>query len=258
MSEKKITSPPKITMKNIKHFNDKLSDKDYYNFEEYKKRFVKYFNKIPENLKEHYNNYKEYFSDSDSVGSSIENLSNNSFWDLFDKFDKTLFEKRCKTLLTYFGTTLRCNRFDLGNCIEYAVAELLVENQIKITEMPNAKRYDINIHGYCELSIKYSTKGNIRLHNSLGENKDIQLKKTLCITPDRIYLLLPEIINKFVKLDDYLENTKDALELKRSILKSLIKKKYPFITNININVEKEKCLHNKCSKIIWDYIKNMD
>ena len=127
-----------------------------------------------------------------------------------------------------------------------------------IKELPNAKRYDINIHNYCELSIKYSTSGNIKIHNSLGENKDMTLKKTLCITPSEIYLLLPEQICKIIKLENYLINTKDGLELKRKIFCDLKKKKYPFITNIDIRVNKEDCLHNKCSKIIWNYIKNMN
>ena len=49
----------------------------------------------------------------------------------------------------------------------------------------------------------------------------------------------------------YLKNTKDGLELKRSLLTMLNKKKYPFIHDINLNHNKENCKNRLCSKLFY-------
>ena len=68
MSEKKTTLR-EISSKDIKKFNDTLSDDGHCDIKEYKERFLKYFDV---HLKEYYEDFKEYFSDSDSNSSSSE------------------------------------------------------------------------------------------------------------------------------------------------------------------------------------------
>jgi hypothetical protein len=59
----------RVSSKNIKKFNDKLSDDGKCDFKEYKKHFLKYFDK---HIKKYYDDFKEYFLDSDSDNSSDE------------------------------------------------------------------------------------------------------------------------------------------------------------------------------------------
>jgi hypothetical protein len=80
-------------------------------------------------------------------------------------------------------------------------------------------------------------------------------QKTIIILLKKMTIYLSTYY-KIIKLDNYLKNTKDGLELKRKIFNDFKKNKYPFITNIDIRVNKKDCLHNKCSKFIWNYIKN--
>jgi hypothetical protein len=181
-----------------------------------------------------------------------------NFWEGFKDINTTDFEKKCKFLFEEFGTSLACNRFDVGNCVEYAFSDMLTANEcFQVENVPNAQRYDINIqmHGY--ISIKYSSSGNIRLHNSLGDNKDMHMKPTFVITPNCIYLITQELVEEYgINLESYLKNTGDALELKRSILKFLDKNKYPFKKDIDIQFDKSKCKHRQCSVIIYEYVKD--
>lgn len=181
-----------------------------------------------------------------------------NFWESFKDISTTDFEKKCKFMFEEFGTSLACNRFDVGNCVEYAFSDMLKENEcFQVENVPNAQRYDLNIHMYGYISIKYSSSGNIRLHNSLGDNKDMHMKPTFVVTPVCIYLITKELIEKYdINLDSYLKNTGDALELKRSILTLLDKKKYPFKKHIDIQFDKGKCKHRQCSEIIYKYVKD--
>ena len=52
-----------ISITDIKNFNDKLSNKNYYNITEYKKHFLNYFNN---HFKKYYEDFQNYFSDSDT------------------------------------------------------------------------------------------------------------------------------------------------------------------------------------------------
>tara|TARA_B100001094_G_scaffold100079_1_gene96222 strand:- start:1404 stop:2573 length:1170 start_codon:yes stop_codon:yes gene_type:complete len=162
-----------------------------------------------------------------------------------------------------YGTTLPCNRFPVGNAYERFVVDHLKCKGFEVEGLPNAPRFDMNVINYKHLSIKYSSSGAIKLHNSNNSsNKDIKMVDTLLITPSTpagriqgcIFLLS---LAKFDELDidhkPYLKDTKDGLQLDRSFLTYLKKKKYPFIFQNDIKHIKKSCNNtNTSQKFIED------
>ncbi len=181
-----------------------------------------------------------------------------NFWTNFQLVDTKEFECICRFLLEEFGTTLACNRFDVGNCIEYAFADMLSASGCFDTKnLPNAHRIDVNVQTHGNFSIKYSSSGSIRLHNSLGSNKDMEMKPTFVIMPTCTYFITQDLVEEYnVTLASYLKNTTDALELKRSIFTILDKNNYPYKRLIDIHVDKSTCRHKQCAEVIYKYVKD--
>jgi hypothetical protein len=160
-------------------------------------------------------------------------------------------------LLNEFGTKLPCNRFNIGNCIEYIISDHLKKMGFIITDLSNAKRIDIMINNKLLISIKYSSVGNITLHNSNSMiNIDTKMHNLLLLTNDFIYLILPDILYKYkININDYLINTGDSLKLKRSILTKLKNNNYPHILCFKLNINKDNCKNRECSKLFYKMVK---
>lgn len=175
------------------------------------------------------------------------------FWELFLRQSTDIFERICKDLFTTYGTRQACNRFDVGNGIELAIMDMLKEGNIfEVEHLPNAKRVDISLKDFGSISIKYSSSGNIRLHNSLGENKDKSMTDTLLVTPtDIIFLHMKTIEDLGINVSSFMKDTKDALELKRSILKELTNVGYRYVRKIDITCDKKDCLNQRCAEVIY-------
>ena len=185
-------------------------------------------------------------------------LSSDEFWTLFKDFDKIKFIKRCEYLFKTFGTTLRCNRFDIGNTIEFCISDLLSENGLKNETKPNDSRIDISIFNYNDISIKFSKKGNIKLHNSLGINRDMIMRESIIITPNNIFLVSDELLRKYnLDLKKYLQSTGDGLCLRSKLLTELKKIKYKYMCDISINMFINKCEHKMCSELIYEKVKDI-
>jgi hypothetical protein len=175
------------------------------------------------------------------------------FWSLFVGLSDKSFVRYAKHFFTEYGTSRPCNRFDIGVCIEYALTEMLRTNDtFVVEEMSDAKRYDICIEGHGCISIKYSSKGNIRLHNSMGENTDVSIKDTFIITPKEIILLHCATIKDMgIDIDTYIINNTEALILKRSLLTVLRENQYKYIRKIDIECDKKKCLNKSCAWVVF-------
>jgi len=159
------------------------------------------------------------------------------FWNKIKLINFKNFENDIKVLLLEYGTTLCCNRFNIGNIIEFKLADE-INNYYKVKDLSNEKRYDINIIKYEKISVKYSKIGNIKLINSLGLNKDVKLCKTLILTPNRMYLISIELLQCYgINSTKYIKNTKDGAILKRSLLTLLDKINYHFKLNLNISIK---------------------
>ena len=211
-------------------------------------------NTTMENLTEQLNNLKVSDTQRDN---EVNKMSDSYFWAIIRQSDMTNYRIRANFLLQKFGTSLACNRFDVGNCFEYNVRQLLTENGLKVEELPNAKRVDLRIENYDSLSVKYTSSGNIKLHNSLGQNHDMSLTKTLIITPQYMYLISQELLSSIgIDFKDYIVNKGDGLELQRGLLIQLHKKKYEFICPAKISHDKKTCANIQCSRIIWEHVLN--
>ena len=182
-------------------------------------------------------------------------ITDKEFFDKLINSDFTKFKLTVKDALTYFGTSERCNRFDIGNCIEFSFADVVKYN-FDIECLPNARRIDCSIKNYDKLSIKYSKTGDITLHNSQGSNRDITMVKTILITPDYIYLISNELISKIgLNLQDYLKNNTDSLKLKRKILTQLKNKNYYHRFPIDLKINPEDVKHNLTAVVVYEFLK---
>ena len=98
-------------------------------------------------------------------------------------------QRKIKYLLSEFGTSLRCNRFDIGNSIEFLLCNFFIECGFDIVPLHNKTRYDIRIENR-SFSIKYSSSGNIKLHNSNNHtNTDMKFNDLILLTPDKLYII---------------------------------------------------------------------
>ena len=157
-------------------------------------------------------------------------------------------------LLNEFGTSEPCNRFAVGNTIEYIICEIFSEVGLNVEPKPNAKRVDLIIQGYGGLSIKYSSSNDIKLHNSNNcINKDYKFTNTLLMTLDKIYLITNELLQKNkIDINEYIKNTGDGLSLKRNILKKVENIEFPYIIDFKLKVNKEECKHRLTSKLFYE------
>ena len=143
-----------------------------------------------------------------------------------------IMRKRISYVLREFGTTRHENRCLIGNYIERAIVRFWSQSEhVKVTHIPAAARVDFSvIHretGNQEfVSLKYSSAGNIKLHNSMQVNNDNTVHPTIVITPTFMCLLIPDMIPELSK---YIGNKTSHLELKRSIFANLRKRGYPYI-----------------------------
>jgi hypothetical protein len=202
-----------------------------------------YIEELKLHVEQDNNNRKKIFSDKE-------------FWDGIMSNPNNI-KNFCEYLLNEFGTKEPCNRFDVGNSIEFIISDYIKTCGFKVLELPNTKRFDIDVDNYKKLSIKYSSTGDITLHNSNSSiNKDIEMKDTILLTPDNLYLITDtELCKNNINIKDYIKNCGDSLKLKRTILKELKKINYPYIYEINIKHNKKNCKNRLCSKIFYDKLK---
>lgn len=170
--------------------------------------------------------------------------------------NKEYYTNKIKYILNEYGTSLYCNRFDVGNCIEFIVTEMLKSTKLNVEEFSNAKRYDIIIDNKYQLSIKYSSSGDITLHNSNSQtNKDTKFNNLLLLIKTKIYFITKHGLREYgINVNDYLKNAGDSLKLKRKILTELDKKNYQYQIDFNIETKKEDCKNKLCSKAFYNII----
>lgn len=181
-----------------------------------------------------------------------------TFWGILtsDKDRLLEFKEVVEYILNEFGTSLPCNRFDVGNSIEFCITNLIKNTGLNVQELPNAKRFDLSIEGYKHLSIKYSSCGDITLHNSNNcINKDLEMRDTILLTPNRLYLItMSELEKQGLNVNNYIKNNGDSLKLKRSLLRVLETVQYPYMHDISINHDKSTCKNRLCSKLFFEQV----
>lgn len=197
--------------------------------------------------------------DQYSVAMNSSSLSIADFMDHLHRADKSEYHAIMTYLMTEFGTTLPCNRFSIGNCNEYAIADVIRTTPMEVTEKQNAVRIDMGVTGFRDFSIKYSSGGTVILHNSQGSNKDTMMHDTLLVTPTEWWFLSPAEIEKYssVPISTFLDNRGDSLSLNlNGLLKELRKAEYPHHFEFDISIKRENCKHREISKIVYEYARN--
>jgi len=184
-------------------------------------------------------------------------MDSTKFMQTLKAADKTKYSTLMKHLMLEYGTALHCNRFAIGNCNEYAIADLVRSTGLEVTEMQDASRVDQEVKGLGKYSIKYSGSGDIKLHNSNNiSNTDMSMHNTLLVTPDEWWYLTPDDMAAVgINYKDYLKNTGDGLALKRTILSALKAVKYLHFFAFDIIVDKKQCKNKETSKVFYDAIK---
>lgn len=187
----------------------------------------------------------------------------DQFWNLFLPVflsNKIKVENEIKYWLREFGTSLQCNRFDIGNIIEQILTNLFNSiKEITAKNEPNECRIDITFEKFQNLSVKYTSSGPITLHNSNSKkNTDKSFTDTLLLEQDKskLWLLVQDEMKKYhIFVQNYIYDTSDSLKLKRNILKDLEDVNYPYCRQIDIYVPKEECKNRKCSEALYNSIK---
>ena len=168
-----------------------------------------------------------------------EELNDTILWDkLLKAREKHLknFEDRCKHFLSIYGTSIRGNRFVVGNLLEFQLSDYIEKSGVKVEKLPNAKRVDLKLNNRFDLSIKYSKSGPIKLHNSNNcINKDMHMTNLILLTPKNLWLITNENLPSFgIDVKQYLKNNGDSLVLKRSLLTELGKINFKYKMDINL------------------------
>ncbi len=183
-------------------------------------------------------------------------ILDNELWTLLDKCQKDDCIKKIKYILSEFGTTNACNRFDVGNCIEFFIGDMLKNAGAVVRELPNAVRIDLQINNHYGVSIKYSgtRSGTVVLHNSNGHaNDDVSMVDLLLLTKNELWLITEEqVLNYGYDVRMYLDSKPDCLKLRKSLLTALRKVDYPWKMSFDLTVE--QCHNKLTSKILYDHV----
>tara|TARA_B100001142_G_C14276303_1_gene632983 strand:+ start:268 stop:975 length:708 start_codon:yes stop_codon:yes gene_type:complete len=163
------------------------------------------------------------------------------------------FQDKARYILKNYGTSLPCNRFDVGNSLEFLLGDYIRNCGMTVDQLPNAKRIDITVNQTYGLSIKYSSSGDIKLHNSNNcVNTDMCMTNLILMTPEKVYLITNEnLADHGINVNDYLKNTGDALSLKRNILTQFRKTDFPYNFDIDFKIEKSECEHKSCAEVFY-------
>ena len=87
---------------------------------------------------------------------TIKEINDVEFWQGLTILGINSLKKPIEYLLEQFGTKEPCNRFDVGNSIEFIIGDYIKSCGFKVLELPNAKRFDIYIYNYT-MNIAYYT-----------------------------------------------------------------------------------------------------
>lgn len=173
------------------------------------------------------------------------------FWNTLRTKPTDRLVRTIETFLYNYGTSLHCNRFDVGNCIELAFTEYIKDTGVSAEHTTHAKRTDIKIADAGSLSIKYSSGGTVTLHNvRSGVNTDFTVHPTIVLRPDGMYFLLTEeLAAKGIDVADYLVDEKSSLSIKERIFRDIQQRAPHFFLPLTIRAFKKTGLAKNCFEL---------
>jgi len=187
-------------------------------------------------------------------------LTIDQFWKAVSDGSKDRWKQVTEFILNQFGTNLSCNRFAVGEVIEDATGDFLKACNIAAECVPSEKRIDINItnvNTLIGLSSKFVSTGNhVILYNAQRSDvKDYNLSPTLLFLMNEWWFLYPPLIAELgINVKDYMNNTKDSLQLSFNLLNILRERNYPYHLDFNINYDKSTCLMKATSDLTYKII----
>lgn len=182
-------------------------------------------------------------------------MTDNKLWKIISTRNSHLekMEQKIMFLMNEFGTSMPCNRFAVGNSVEFILAEFLECHNLSVDRLPNAKRIDLCINDHHRLSIKYSSSGNIKLHNSNNSiNHDEQMTDLVLLTTKELYLITRQALKEHnIVATEYIKNTGDGLALQRRFLTFLKKNNYPYVMSLCMKIDKTNCKNRSCCRVFY-------
>jgi hypothetical protein len=171
-----------------------------------------------------------------------------AFWGKVRNADKRVLVRNIETYLYNYGTSLHCNRFDVGNCIEMEFTRFVKSLGETAEHTTHAKRTDVVIAGAGPVSLKYTSGGAVTLHNvRSGVNTDFTVHPTIVLRPEGLYLLVTEeLARRGMDVKDYLKDEKSSLSIKESIFKDIRGKAEHLHIPLPIRPFKKDCLAKNC------------
>lgn len=208
---------------------------------------------------------EENTAKTESSTADSEKMSIDDLWAsiVSNESARRTFNTRVEYILNQFGTALSCNRFAIGECIEYAATDLLHEIGVCAEAVSSEKRIDIrirNVAGLTAISSKYvSTGSHVILYNAQRTvATDMTLHPTILFLANEWWLLVPSLIEKMgVSVKEYLKNTTDSVQLSFKILASLRQLNYPYYLTHAITYDKKSCPQKATSEVLYRTVKDL-
>jgi hypothetical protein len=196
-----------------------------------------------------------------------EKISVEKFWKQVVEGNKTEWLHVVEYILNKFGTALSCNRFAVGEVIEFATKDYMINLGVDAKCVPSATRIDMvcNIEGLDGISSKFvssrgkDTKGHVVLHNAQRTTAtDTTLHPTLLFLLDEWWFLEPKYIKQLgIEVSDHIKNTGDSVQLKFTLLPQLREKNYPYVLKQTISYDKESCPRKATSELTYKILKDL-
>lgn len=172
----------------------------------------------------------------------------DAFWIKLSTADKSHMVRNIELYLWNYGTSLPCNRFDVGNSIELEFTRFVQSIGSTARHTTHATRTDVDIEGVGAVSLKYSSGGNVTLHNvRSGVNKDFALHPTIVLRPEGLYLLETTMMAAAsMDVKDYLRDDKSSLTMKGVVFADIRRKANHLHIPLVIRTFKKECLAKNC------------
>jgi hypothetical protein len=184
-------------------------------------------------------------------------------WDAVVKGNKTSWSEAVEFVLNTFGTALSCNRFAVGEVVEYATTEFLRSIGVDAVCLASEARIDVrvnNVAGVSGISSKLVTTGtHVVLSNSQRKTAtDLTLHPTILFLEKEWWFLDPATIASHgVDYKPYIKNTGDSVQLSFKLLGELKTKGYPYRLNYNLNYDREACERKATSEVLFQMVKDL-
>ena len=190
-------------------------------------------------------------------------LAVDQMWDAVVKGDKTSWSEAVEFVLNTFGTALSCNRFAVGEVVEYATTEFLRSIGVDAVCLASEARIDVrvnNVAGVSGISSKLVTTGtHVVLSNSQRKTAtDLTLHPTILFLEKEWWFLDPATIASHgVDYKPYIKNTGDSVQLSFKLLTELRTKGYPYRMDHKLNYDREACERKATSEVLFQMVKDL-